>query len=132
MRAAARLLAVALLLTGCHREPFEAERATPEALHAREAKGESFVYVAVRSPKAFALSHVKGAVNAPAPSFGKAPSTLPKDRTLVLYCTCYEEHSSLQVAQFLHDREGYSRLLALKGGLAAWKKAGGAIATGSP
>jgi membrane protein DedA with SNARE-associated domain len=47
---------------------------------------------------------------------------LPKDRELVLYCTCVREATSVKVAHALAER-GY-RVSVIKGGLRAWKKAG--------
>jgi rhodanese-related sulfurtransferase len=49
-------------------------------------------------------------------------SNLPKDREIVLYCTCRGEATSLQVARILHQH-GF-RSSVMKGGLRAWKKGG--------
>jgi membrane protein DedA with SNARE-associated domain/rhodanese-related sulfurtransferase len=46
----------------------------------------------------------------------------PKDRDVVLYCTCVREATSARVARVLTDR-GY-RVSVIEGGLRAWKKAG--------
>jgi rhodanese-related sulfurtransferase len=48
--------------------------------------------------------------------------TLPRDKEIVLYCTCQREATSLQVARILHQN-GF-RASVIKGGLRAWKKAG--------
>jgi len=42
----------------------------------------------------------------------------------VLYCACADEHSSGIAAVALHDKFGFKRLAALKGGIDAWKQAG--------
>jgi membrane protein DedA with SNARE-associated domain/rhodanese-related sulfurtransferase len=47
---------------------------------------------------------------------------LPKDKELILYCTCQREATSLNVARILHQH-GF-RASVIKGGLRAWKKAG--------
>lgn len=47
---------------------------------------------------------------------------LPKDREIVLYCTCVREATSARVARELEDRG--LRVSVLKGGFRAWKKAG--------
>lgn len=84
MRRAFALLAAGLLLAAC--APYEAPKLTPEEVHSRMKAGEPVLFVDVRSPQAFALEHVEGAVNCPASRFG-GKSDLPKDRWIVLYCT---------------------------------------------
>lgn len=48
--------------------------------------------------------------------------TLPKDKEIVLYCTCQGEATSLNVARIL-QQHGF-RSSVIKGGLRAWKKGG--------
>lgn len=48
--------------------------------------------------------------------------TIPKDRDIVLYCTCYREVTSERVARFLAENGGRATVIA--GGFQAWKKAG--------
>jgi membrane protein DedA with SNARE-associated domain/rhodanese-related sulfurtransferase len=48
--------------------------------------------------------------------------TVPKDKEIVLYCTCVREATSVRVARVLAD-QGYS-VSVIAGGLRAWKKAG--------
>jgi membrane protein DedA with SNARE-associated domain/rhodanese-related sulfurtransferase len=48
---------------------------------------------------------------------------LPRDREIVLYCTCPNEASAAQVARVLM-RHGFSRVRPLHGGLDAWIAAG--------
>lgn len=78
------LLAAGLVLAAC--APYEAPKLTADEVHARMAAGERVLFVDVRSPQAFALEHVEGAVNCPASRFG-GKTDLPKDRWIVLYCT---------------------------------------------
>jgi rhodanese-related sulfurtransferase len=47
---------------------------------------------------------------------------LPKDKELVLYCTCAREATSVKVAHALAE-QGY-RVSVIRGGLRAWKRAG--------
>jgi rhodanese-related sulfurtransferase len=47
---------------------------------------------------------------------------LPKDKELVLYCTCAREATSVKVAHALAE-QGF-RVSVIRGGLRAWKKAG--------
>ena len=48
--------------------------------------------------------------------------SLPKDKEIVLYCTCQREATSLRVARIL-QQHGF-RASVIRGGLRAWKKAG--------
>ena len=48
---------------------------------------------------------------------------LPRDRDIILYCTCPNEVSAAKVAKLLMDR-GYTRVRPLEGGLDAWIAAG--------
>jgi rhodanese-related sulfurtransferase len=48
--------------------------------------------------------------------------TLPPDKEIVLYCTCYREATSERVARFLLQNGGRARVIT--GGFQAWKKAG--------
>jgi membrane protein DedA with SNARE-associated domain/rhodanese-related sulfurtransferase len=47
---------------------------------------------------------------------------LPKDKEIVLYCTCVREATSVKVAHVLKE-QGYA-VSVISGGLRAWKKAG--------
>jgi membrane protein DedA with SNARE-associated domain/rhodanese-related sulfurtransferase len=47
---------------------------------------------------------------------------VPKDKEIVLYCTCVREATSLEVAHVL-SQQGY-KVSVIAGGLRAWKKAG--------
>jgi membrane protein DedA with SNARE-associated domain/rhodanese-related sulfurtransferase len=47
---------------------------------------------------------------------------IPRDRQIVLYCTCLKEASAMRVARLLAERGFHS--VVLHGGLGAWKRAG--------
>jgi len=49
-------------------------------------------------------------------------AALPKDREIVLYCTCVREATSANVARLLEDQG--LKVSVLEGGFRAWKKAG--------
>lgn len=53
----------------------------------------------------------------------KKRATLPRDRDVVLYCTCPSEETSAKVALELR-RMGVKRVRPLRGGLQGWKDAG--------
>jgi membrane protein DedA with SNARE-associated domain/rhodanese-related sulfurtransferase len=48
--------------------------------------------------------------------------SLPKDKEIILYCSCHREATSLRVARIL-QQHGF-RSSVIKGGLRAWKKGG--------
>jgi rhodanese-related sulfurtransferase len=50
---------------------------------------------------------------------------LPKDKPIVLYCTCIRESTSAHVARLM-DKQGFD-VWVLEGGFRAWKKAGMAV-----
>ncbi len=63
-------------------------------------------------------------------SLGEAEShlkDLPRDRDIVLYCTCPSEASAARVAKTLMTH-GFKRVRPLHGGLDAWIAAGHTIA----
>jgi rhodanese-related sulfurtransferase len=47
---------------------------------------------------------------------------LPKDKTIIAYCTCPDEEASARLTRVLRD-EGYDAWM-LEGGLPAWRAAG--------
>ena len=48
---------------------------------------------------------------------------IPRDRDIILYCTCPSEETSAKVALQLH-RLGITRVRPLRGGFDGWKQAG--------
>jgi rhodanese-related sulfurtransferase len=48
---------------------------------------------------------------------------IPRDRDVILYCTCPSEETSAKVAMQLH-KMGVSRVRPLRGGFDGWKGAG--------
>jgi rhodanese-related sulfurtransferase len=79
----------------------------------------------VRSSTARALEPrwIPGAIHVPLDAVGLHVSHLPKDREIVLYCTCPSEASAARVARILM-RHGFKRVRPLFGGLDAWIQAG--------
>ncbi len=54
---------------------------------------------------------------------------LPRDRDIVVYCTCPSEASAARVAKVLMNN-GFKHVRPLQGGLDAWIEAGYAVDTG--
>ena len=85
----------------------------------------------VRSSTARALEPrwIPGAIHVPLEAVGVHVNHLPKDREIVLYCTCPSEASAARVAKILM-RHGFKRVRPLFGGLDAWIQAGYDVETG--
>lgn len=140
-------VALALTLTACGNLPFspvgaqgaapaastpaavEAPRVTSKEAYARLQQGEAMVIVDVRSESAYAAGHIEGAINIPWGSLKDRYSELPKDKTILLYCTCPNEQSSAGAARDLAGY-GYDKLLVLLVGLADWTAQGYPVSGG--
>ena len=65
-------------------------------------------------------SRIKGSHRLEPNTILQEVETLPKDKEIVLYCTCHREATSIRVARIL-QQHGF-RSSVIKGGLRAWKK----------
>jgi rhodanese-related sulfurtransferase len=81
------------------------------------------IFVDVRTEPAYKAGHIKGAVLIPLNEITARAGELPKDKTIILYCSCPAEQSSLSAAQQLQSKE-IRNTAALVGGFPAWKAAG--------
>jgi membrane protein DedA with SNARE-associated domain/rhodanese-related sulfurtransferase len=81
--------------------------------------------VDVRSPTARVIEprHIPGALHLPLLGFDAHIAELPRDREIILYCSCPNEASAAQVAKLLMN-QGFVRVRPLLGGLEAWIAAG--------
>jgi membrane protein DedA with SNARE-associated domain/rhodanese-related sulfurtransferase len=64
-----------------------------------------------------------GAVRIGPSEIAKYADSIPRDRDIILYCTCPSEETSAKVALQLH-RLGITRVRPLRGGFDGWKQAG--------
>lgn len=87
--------------------------------------GHAPLVVDVRTPTARAMQprRIPGAVHVTLQAFDEHVKDLPRDRDIILYCTCPNEASAAQVAKMLLD-SGFKRVRPLLGGLDAWIAAG--------
>lgn len=67
-------------------------------------------------------SRIKGSIRLDPNTLAQQIEGLPKDKEIILYCTCLREATSIQVARMLQQHG--LRSSVLKGGLRAWKKGG--------
>jgi membrane protein DedA with SNARE-associated domain/rhodanese-related sulfurtransferase len=87
--------------------------------------GHEPLVVDVRTPTARAMQprRIPGAVHVTLQDFDEHVKDLPRDREIILYCTCPNEASAAQIAKMLLD-SGFKRVRPLLGGLDAWIAAG--------
>jgi rhodanese-related sulfurtransferase len=81
------------------------------------------VIIDVRGDFAYKQGHIKGAQSIALSELAGRAGELPKDKHIILYCSCPAEHSSVMAAQNLHAK-GVDNTAALVGGYPAWKAAG--------
>jgi rhodanese-related sulfurtransferase len=89
----------------------------------------TYQLVDVRGRDAYELAHATGAISMPESETVAVMDTLPTDRTLVLYCSCPDEKTSLRSARTLAEVFHIPNLVVLKGGLDAYTVAGGAVSS---
>jgi membrane protein DedA with SNARE-associated domain/rhodanese-related sulfurtransferase len=88
------------------------------------------IIIDVRSVTARALEprSIPGALHVPLQEAGRHLQDLPRDRDIILYCSCPSEASAARVAKLLMNH-GFAKVRPLHGGLDAWIAAGYAVAT---
>src|SRR5882724_10524556 len=101
------------------------DRISPEEANARVLAGEPIVFADARQPQAWQSSDRKipGAVRVPTDDVESHVDELDRQSTIIAYCTCPSEQSSIEVAGNL-TKKGFKRVFALRGGLDAWAAAG--------
>ena len=82
-------------------------------------KSTNFVIVDTAVPLIFEEHHIPGAVSFPFGPTLPQPITLPRTKTLVIYCACNAEEESIDTATKLSEY-GYQNVKVLKGGWAGW------------
>lgn len=100
-------------------------RISPEELYRLMDAGVAPLIVDVRSATARSLEprHIPGALHLPMHGFEEHVRELPRDREIIVYCSCPNEASAAQVAKLLMN-SGFVRVRPLAGGLDAWIAAG--------
>ncbi len=115
------LIALAGVFAGGQREP-GALIGPQEAFEMVQA-GEG-VLVDVRSEAAYVEGHLQSALSVPLQSVGQRAEWLDdRGRTIILYCSCPAEETSLAAAAELIDRN-VTDVLVLEGGIREWALAG--------
>ena len=109
---------------------FRMARISVADLYAIMQAGAAPVIIDVRSALARSLEPrwIPGALHVPLQEVAERMKELPRDREIILYCTCPSEASAARVARILMNH-GFKRVRPLHGGLDAWVAAGYAVTT---
>jgi len=88
-------------------------------------KGEAMVIVDLRHALDFEADPetIPGAFRMDAKELREKNDKLPRDRQIILYCTCPNEATSAQLAILLR-KQGIQHIRPLQGGLDAWRERG--------
>ena len=125
MRSHAIRLALAFLLaTAAFAEPQDASEApsiSPTELSERAASGTAPVVVDVRTAQEYAAGHIPGAINIPFDEVARRIGELDTPHGVALYCMVGPRARKGESALL---SAGYTSVLHLEGGLAAWEAAG--------
>jgi membrane protein DedA with SNARE-associated domain/rhodanese-related sulfurtransferase len=100
-------------------------RISPEELHQRMGAGEDIVVVDLRHTLEFETEPqtIPGAVHMDAAELEEAVNVIPRDREIVLFCSCPNEATAAQMALRLRNL-GITRIRPLAEGLAGWRARG--------
>jgi membrane protein DedA with SNARE-associated domain/rhodanese-related sulfurtransferase len=105
-------------------------RITPEELHDKMDAGEDVIVVDLRHELEFEAEPetIPGAVHMDSAELEEAIDVIPRDREIVLFCSCPNEATAAQMALRLR-KHGITRIRPLAGGLAGWRQSGFPVKT---
>ena len=101
--------------------PREAPSIAPSELSGRRASGSAPVVIDVRTPEEYAAGHIPGALNIPFDQVAQRISEVDAPHGVALYCMVGPRARKGESALL---SAGYTSVLHLEGGLAAWQAAG--------
>jgi rhodanese-related sulfurtransferase len=101
--------------------PAEAPSIASLELSARLGSGTAPVVIDVRTPEEYAAGHIPGALNIPFDQVAKRISEIDAPHGVALYCMVGPRARKGEAALL---SEGYTSVLHLEGGMAAWQAAG--------
>jgi membrane protein DedA with SNARE-associated domain/rhodanese-related sulfurtransferase len=98
-------------------------RITVEELHRKQEAGEELIILDLRSRGELDLDPaiIRGARHVPVDQIEMDPHAIPRDREVIVYCSCPNEVTSARVALAL-QRKGFTRVRPLLGGIDAWRE----------
>jgi rhodanese-related sulfurtransferase len=88
-----------------------------------EVEAGTAVIVDSRDAVAYKHEHIQGSINIPSNSPATAFESVPKDKKIIVYCSCGAEGTSMKLAYDM-NQAGIANTYAMKGGTAAWHSAG--------
>ena len=89
------------------------------------------ILVDVRGPDSYAESHIAGALNVPLGEVGsRAAGLAARNRTIITYCSCPAEETSIAAADEL-IANGVEDVLVLRGGIRGWATQGLPLRSGT-
>jgi len=100
-----------------------ATRITVDELRQKLDSGENLLIFDLRSNAEFKLfpSVIRGAIHMEMEQITNRSHQIPRDRDIVVYCSCPNEVTSARVAHLL-QRKGLTRIRSLLGGIEAWRR----------
>jgi rhodanese-related sulfurtransferase len=107
------------------RRDVEAHCIAPETLHSLMESAQQVLIYDVRQPLDL-LAHseiIPRAIRVPPKELLENPGLIPKDKDLVVYCTCPGDKTSREILQKALDMN-FFKVKFLEGGLAGWKAKG--------
>lgn len=98
-------------------------RITVDELRRKLDAGEDMVILDLRSSAALEQdpSLIRGAIHLSLDDLEQRQHEIPRDREVIVYCSCPNEVTSARVALRLH-RKGFTRIRPLLGGIDAWRE----------
>jgi membrane protein DedA with SNARE-associated domain/rhodanese-related sulfurtransferase len=98
-------------------------RITPDELHRKVEAGENPMILDLRSLTELNSDPtiIRGALHMTMDEVERRQLEIPRDRDVILYCSCPNEVTSARVALLLH-RKGIKRVRPLLGGIDAWRE----------
>jgi RND family efflux transporter MFP subunit len=98
-------------------------RITVEELYRKQESGEELLILDLRARTELELdpSLIRGARHLTMDQIETQQNALPRDREIIVYCSCPNEVSSARVALAL-QRRGFTHIRPLLGGIAAWRE----------
>lgn len=98
---------------------------TPDALHALLEKHQDVLVYDVRLPLDVLTDSeiIPGARRVPPKDVERDPSLIPRDRDVVVYCTCPSDETSRAIQERAR-KLNFFRVKFLRGGLEGWKQRG--------
>ncbi len=86
-----------------------------------ESKADDILVVSNDPQESYDEGHIPGAISYPWVMQLKFPIPLPRNKTLILYCSCAHEEDSTDMAAKL-SRMGYRSIKVLEGGFLKWSE----------